>query len=238
MEFQGAGPINDAVPIIDISVSFIEILRAEVIIANRSFKYADEDIVSAKPLGKRRNILRILGLPFSIALDLIADEFPKGFEVVIQQSLPSNPPKAMSCPFKLMMAASKLKQTAFTSKLSFCNVTEFWSGYEIAPSKYEYLSSFQENKKPSIHDQVEAVLVNFLLLASLGYQKGSGGKEVRAKKAMSLAIQVIAFAHKHRDTLSRSQQTRFTSSTLLRDSISVVCTKVCQGKTLPYQKIN
>ncbi len=48
--------------------------------------YPDEDVKCARSTTECHNILHLLSFPVSMAIDSILDEFPKGFDIVIQES--------------------------------------------------------------------------------------------------------------------------------------------------------
>ena len=83
-------------------------------------------------------------------------------------------------------------QLAFDILSIFC---AFLTAYKTAASKETYLQSLNTDKKPSIDDQFEAIVVDFLNNGGLQYTGGYVGGEAKAKKTIKLLLKVVKFVY-------------------------------------------
>lgn len=98
--------INDIIPIANISIPLVKILREGVIRANCNLCYSDNDIKTIISIEKHRSIHQLLTFPLSVSLVSITDESPNGFEIVIEPSIVSNPTKKLSSALDVIVESS------------------------------------------------------------------------------------------------------------------------------------
>jgi hypothetical protein len=230
--------LNESIPAVNLgNTSLADFIRTEILNYHPAVVYADSDIRSVKSTSGR-NHTRILPLPVSYFLQSIQDESPATLSVVIERSIiqPAavTPPAATA--MSRLMAASKPTQEQYKAKWSVSDVINFQSEYEAAVNKEGYLESLPIDKKPTITEQVEALVADFLNDNDLGFRGGSGGEEPRALKALKLLVDIVVFMHDRRATLGRSRVTMYRSSMLLRCVNDCVSARVRGMKRSPLTK--
>ena len=166
------------------------------------------DIKSAKTLSGK-DVLWCLELPVSAFFTMSANDEPKTLTVVIDKPTPdssiSNAKEIKISGWNKMIGKMKPSYCDFESAWSVDEVKKFLQRYIDAPNKGNYLSSFKSGQKPSILNQIEAFVVQFLNKEGVQYKGGTGGEEKRAMDGLSSVVKLVHFLHEHRDTLGRKQ---------------------------------
>jgi len=86
--------------------------------------------------------------------------------------------------------------------------------------------------KPQIGQQIETFIVFVLKKKKMKIKCGTGGEEKRDKKGVKVAL----FVNERRDTLGRSQMTKYASSDILDLIQYSIRSKACQGKLVSLSK--
>jgi len=90
--------------------------------------------------------------------------------------------------------------------------------------------------KPQIGQQIETFIVSILKKKKMKIKCGTGGEEKRAKEGLSKLVKVALFVNERRDTLGRSQMTKYASSDILDLIQYSIRSKACQGKLVSLSK--
>lgn len=236
---RGAPIVNETVPATPANhgnKSLATFIREEVGNYQPDLVFADSDIASVRS-SSGRNHTRILSLPMTAFLSSIQDESPKSLDVVIDTTIAQEPPTNPSVDaFAHMMHKSKPTKHQYKSKWQLDDIITFQSGYETAVNKALYLTSLPKDKKPSIDDQIEAFVVDFMNDNDIGFKGGTGGEEDRAEDAKKQLMNVVKFVHDHRVPLSRSRLLLWGTSRLLVAVHGCVSSKEKPGKMVPLSK--
>ena len=107
-------------------------------------------------------------------------------------SVASSAPQQQSA-YDKMMSSRKPKARSFESKFDTEAVNKFLEGYASASNKETYLKSFKKGEKPSITDQIEAIVVDFLNGHGIQCKDGTGGEKQRAVDGLKQLVKVVMF---------------------------------------------
>ena len=225
--------INEVIPMLSPEgMTLADYIRTEVVNYRPSETYADTDIKAVKS-ASGMNATRILTHPVSMYLNAVQKDASPEMNVVIDSSIAQyqRPPGRDVNYF--LMAASKPTMEKFESKWSLTDVIGFQSGYEAAPNKGTYLTSLAKEGKPSIDEQVETYLAQFMNDSDIGFKSGTGGEEKKANDVMKKAVGIIKFVHERQEILGRDHRRMYNSSELLRSVRGCVKAKVNHERSKP-----
>ena len=215
--------LHEVVPIVgsdDYETPLNKIIRDRIKIKIPSLSYDDNNIVSCKA-NNGLCVLSLLKLPISVLLNAISKNNPKEMKVVIEDQETLLNRDRSNDTLSLMMQEARNRDTIrfnFESKFPFDEVTAFLNQYREATNKGWFLSSYDSKKKPSIDDQIEAFVVQFLNDKKLGYTEK---EKPNTCKAIKVFVDLLKFIHIHRSVLSERQKIKFNETILEKIQYSI-----------------
>ena len=152
-----------------------KLVRRELVCVSASMKNSDSDIKLARAYNYL-DVLQLLSLPISVFLQAANGDKPHDLHVAVDQTQPQSITKNNA--LTTLMAASKPSKSLLTTNFTVEVVPEVQVGYQNAPNKETFLKTYATDscRKPSIDDQIEAVVVDMLSENNLLYTDGCGGE--------------------------------------------------------------
>ena len=195
--------------------NFQELIYKEICQASLEIKYNNTHIEYAKIKGGR-SVKYCPQHPIYAFFASCKDDDPVELEVIIYPELFQKPyPKDV---LSTMIAALTPNRTMLTSKFSVWNFEEFQTAYETAANKESFLKNYAtaSREEPSIHNQIESVVVDMLNSHKLGFVDTNSGERENAYNNLKAAVDSFTILFTHRRKLPKYNIMVFKTSILGR----------------------
>ena len=145
-------------------------------------------------MAKDLDVCQILSLPVSVFIDSTKGDNPRVILVVFDQTRPLITKKKYAN--VVIMAASSTPKAFLDYKFTVNAVAEFQVGYKNVRNKESFLKTYVTDSrgKPSIDEQIEALVVHVLLENGLGYKSVIYGEDKYVvERALLSAVSLFKF---------------------------------------------